>query len=435
MKAKVLVVCCLTLLQILWANQSEGKKNVKQKFGIDQLLPKETKGAVGLEELLQRAKGNYQLIAKGDAVAKSEAEKMAAYLEFGPTLSASYGYQYQTNPSVSGNYYGGNSASLTANWELYSGFSTINKVKQQSALHRASIAEKQYSEQNLYLQIIQQYYAYFTNYSNLVSLQQKKKLLQSNVERLQRLYSSGLTTVDDLESLKAEASLTDYQIAQKELELEQNRLNLSLLTNSRVVQLKRNHLKFPNIKVKQERADITALKEQAESIGYQKKQLSYAPKISLYNTFTYNDKFGDDYLRPEHKIQNVVGVSVSMTLDSFSLYKQREAIGLSQMQALKELNYKKEEQKKDIALYKKSLDIAKIKVKSAEAGLRSALLTFENVSKRYDAQLVNYVDYLNALSQKFNAEATYVESLNDYELQKANFVFYSGQDLEKYIER
>lgn len=435
MKAKVLVVCCLTLLQILWANQSEGKKNVKQKFGIDQLLPKETKGAVGLEELFRRAKSNYQLIAKGDAVAKSEAEKMAAYLEFGPTLSASYGYQYQTNPSVSGNYYGGNSASLTANWELYSGFSTINKVKQQSALHRASIAEKQYSEQNLYLQIIQQYYAYFTNYSNLVSLQQKKKLLQSNVERLQRLYSSGLTTVDDLESLKAEASLTDYQIAQKELELEQNRLNLSLLTNSRVVQLKRNHLKFPNIKVKQERADITALKEQAESIGYQKKQLSYAPKISLYNTFTYNDKFGDDYLRPEHKIQNVVGVSVSMTLDSFSLYKQREAIGLSQMQALKELNYKKEEQKKDIALYKKSLDIAKIKVKSAEAGLRSALLTFENVSKRYDAQLVNYVDYLNALSQKFNAEATYIESLNDYELQKANFVFYSGQDLEKYIER
>lgn len=435
MKAKVLVVCCLTLLQMLWANQSEGKKNIKQKFGIDQLLPKETKGAVGLEELLQRAKGNYQLIAKGDAVAKSEAEKMAAYLEFGPTLSASYGYQYQTNPSVSGNYYGGNSASVTANLELYSGFSTINKVKQQSALHRASIAEKQYSEQNLYLQIIQQYYAYFTNYSNLVSLQQKKKLLQSNVERLQRLYSSGLTTVDDLESLKAEASLTDYQIAQKELELEQNRLNLSLLTNSRVIQLKRSHLKFPNIKVKQERADITALKEQAESIGYQKKQLSYAPKISLYNTFTYNDKFGDDYLRPEHKIQNVVGVSVSMTLDSFSLYKQREAIGLSQMQAIKELNYKKEEQKKDIALYKKSLDIAKIKVKSAEAGLRSALLTFENVSKRYDAQLVNYVDYLNALSQKFNAEATYIESLNDYELQKANFVFYSGQDLEKYIER
>lgn len=61
------------------------------------------------------------------------------------------------------------------------------------------------------------------------------------------------------------------------------------------------------------------------------------------------------------------------------------------------------------------------------------MLTFENVSKRYDAQLVNYVDYLNALSQKFNAQATYVESLNNYELQKANFVFYSGQDLKAYV--
>lgn len=55
------------------------------------------------------------------------------------------------------------------------------------------------------------------------------------------------------------------------------------------------------------------------------------------------------------------------------------------------------------------------------------------MSKRYDAQLVNYVDYLNALSQKVTAEAAYVESLNNYEMQKANFTFFSGQDLEQHI--
>ncbi len=343
-------------------------------------------------------------------------------MEFGPTISANYNYQYQTNPSIQNRreYYGGNQAGVTANLELYSGFSTINKVKQKDALYRSAIADRNFTEQNL--QIIQQYYAYFTNYSNLISLKQKRKLLQSNVERLQKLYSSGLTTVDDLESLKAEASLTDYQIAQKELDIEQNRLNLSLLTSSEVKQIVRNELVYPNVQIKKERADITSLQAQVQSIDFQKRQLTYAPKINLYNTFSYGDVFGNSsVLKPQEKIQNVVGISVSMTLDSFALFKQREAIGFSQMQTFKELNYKREEQKKDIMLYERSLKTAKIKIKSAQAGLRSAIITFENVSKRYDAQLVTYVDYLNALSQKFTAEATY-------------FAFYSGQNLLQYVQ-
>lgn len=435
MRCRAIFVCLLSV-GVLFSAPPKPQKPVEKKIDINQLLPQENKDAIGLKELFKRAKKNYQLIAKDDGIAQADADKMSALLEFGPTLSAKYDYRFQTspNPGGGGKYYGGNGANVTANWEVYSGFSTFNKVKQKEALYRGSIAEKNFTEQNLYLQILQQYYAYFTNYSNLISLRQKKKLLQNNVERLKELYASGLTTIDDLESLKAEASLTDYQIAQKELEVEQNRLNLSLLTNSKVTQIRREELKFPNLKIKQERADITALKEQAMSIDYQRRQLSYAPKISLYNTFSYNDAFGDARLKPEEKTQNTLGVSVSMSLDSFSLFKRKEAIGLSQMKAMKELSYKQEEQKRDIELYKKSLDIAKIKVNSAKAGLKSATLTFDNVSKRYDAQLVNYVDYLNALSQKFTAEATYVESLNNYEMQKANFAFFSGQDLEKYIK-
>lgn len=434
------IFICLLFGSVLFSAPEDSQEGdtkdslVVAKINIDQLLPKSSQEAIGLRELFKRAKKNYQLIAKDDGIAQADAERLSALLEFGPTFSMKYDYRYQTTPSIGGgSYYGGNGASVTANWELYSGFSTLNKVKQKEALHRGSIADRNFTEQNLYLQIIQQYYAYFTNYSNLISLQQKKKLLQNNVERLKELYSSGLTTIDDLESLKAEASLTDYQIAQKELEVEQNRLNLSLLTNSEVVEIQREDLRFPDINTRAERSDIVALQEQAISIDYQRRQLSYAPKINLYNTFSYNDTFGDAIRKSAEKNQNIVGVSVSMSLDSLSLFKRKEAIGLSQMKALKELSYKKEEQKRDIELYKKSLDIARIKVNSAEAGLKSATLTFDNVSKRYDAQLVNYVDYLNALSQKFTAEATYVESLNNYEMQKANFAFFSGQDLEKHI--
>lgn len=425
-----LSLICLLFVNVLCSAQQNPQAAMSDKIDINQLLPKETSGAIGLQELFKRAKNNYQLIAKDDGIAQADAEKTSAMLEFGPTFSARYDYGYQTYPSKNPNRPSG-SASVSANWEIYSGFTTFNKVRQKQALHRGSIADKQFTEQNLYLQILQQYYEYFTNYSNLISLQQKKNLLQNNVERLRELYSSGLTTIDDLESLKAEASLTDYQIAQKELDVEQNRLNLSLLTNSDVLNIRREELRFPDLRIDNERADISALREQAISIDYQRRQLSYAPRVNLYNAFSYGDQRAS--VLQSEKMQNIVGVSVSMSLDSFSLFKQKEAIGLSHMKALKELSYRQEEQKRDIELYKKSLDIAKIKVDSARAGLRSATLTFDNVSKRYDAQLVNYVDYLNALSQKVTAEAAYVESLNNYEMQKANFTFFSGQDLEQHI--
>lgn len=404
-----------------------------QRFQIDGLLPKAQKTSTVLKDLIKSAEQNYQILAKDDGIARAEAEKMSAYLEFGPSITANYNYGYQTNPSsLKSNYIGDQNIQVGINYNLYTGFTSVNKVKQKSAEIRASVADKQFTQESLYLQIVQQYYAYFTHYSNLQSLKQKKTLLVSNVQRLQKLYNSGLSTINDVEALKAEASLTEYQIAQAELDVEQSRLNLELLANTEVTSLARVTLEDPQLKIAKTRSDIIALGAQAQSLDFQKRQITYAPTISLYDNFSYNPD--GLFSSSSEKMQNTVGVSITMQFDSMSRYMQKEAVGLSYLQAMKNVAYKKEEQKRDIKLYRKSLEIAKVKVKSAEAGLKSAMIAFENVSKQYDAQLVTYVDYLNALSQKFTAEATYVESLNNYEVQKANFVFYSGQDLKQYIQ-
>ncbi|RDU69506.1 TolC family protein [Helicobacter cholecystus] len=425
------IACFACLGFTLSYGLTPGMQNV-QRFQVDALLPKAQKTSTTLKDLIQSAEKNYQILAKDDGIAKVKAEKMSAYLEFGPTITASYNYGYQTNPSSSRpSYVGDQNLSVGINYDLYTGFTSINKVKQKNAEINASVADKKFTQESLYLQIIQQYYAYFTYYSNLQSLKQKKTLLISNVQRLQKLYNSGLSTINDVEALRAEASLTEYQIAQAELDVEQSRLNLELLANKEVKSLARVVLKDPQLKVSKTRSDILALDAQAQSIDFQKRQITYAPTISFYDKFGYNPD-GLSVTGSE-KIQNTVGISITMQFDSMSRYMQKEALGLSYLQATKNIAYKKEEQKKDIKLYRKSLEIARAKVKSAEAGLKSAMIAFDNISKQYDAQLVTYVDYLNALSQKFTAEATYIESLNNYEVQKANFVFYSGQDLKQYI--
>lgn len=221
-----------------------------QRFQIDGLLPKAQKTSTVLKDLIKSAEQNYQILAKDDGIARAEAEKMSAYLEFGPSITANYNYGYQTNPSsLKSNYIGDQNIQVGINYNLYTGFTSVNKVKQKSAEIRASVADKQFTQESLYLQIVQQYYAYFTHYSNLQSLKQKKTLLVSNVQRLQKLYNSGLSTINDVEALKAEASLTEYQIAQAELDVEQSRLNLELLANTEVASLARVTLEDPQLKI------------------------------------------------------------------------------------------------------------------------------------------------------------------------------------------
>ena len=46
----------------------------------------------------------------------------------------------------------------------------------------------------------------------------------------------------------------------------------------------------------------------------------------------------------------------------------------------------------------------------------------------------NFVDYLQSLTKKFEAESTYNQALNNYEMQKAYYIYYSGQDLQEHIK-
>lgn len=104
------------------------------------------------------------------------------------------------------------------------------------------------------------------------------------------------------------------------------------------------------------------------------------------------------------------------------------------MQQKRILLNKKNEQKKDEELYRKAIEVAQNQIKSAKASLISANLSYDNMKKRYDANLVTFTEYLQALSTKYDAESTFIQALNNYEIQKANYIFYSGQELEQYIQ-
>ncbi|MGX2985533.1 TolC family protein [Helicobacter sp. 23-1048] len=421
------------------SNQNQSNKDSKQN-------------GLTLLELLEGAKNNYNLEAKDIAILQAKASRFAAFAEFLPTLDGNYSYQNADNTyrkTIS------NAAQLKAEWEVFSGLKTTNKLRSQRSLYRASVADRENTKEQLFLNVIEQYYGYFSNLALKDALEQKKKQLEVNIARVEKLFRAGLTTIDDVESLRAEYLTTEHDLASKLLDIENNKLLLSLLTNLEVENLERVTIKTPTQEVK-DRKDIIALGEQAKSALFQARQITYLPTISVSDTFGWNWGLdstskpalndllgagggafgGSSFMKMSYPPnQNVIGINVSMRIFDFgNIWKQRQAARYTALQREKELAYKKHEQAKDEKLYRKSLEIAQAQIKSSEAALKSATVSFDNVEKKYNAQILNFSDFLQSLTRKFEAEAKYKQSIDNYEIQKARYIYYSGQEIEGYIQ-
>lgn len=410
---------------------------------------------MGLKDLLKKADENYALQAQ---LLKIDASKRAVFIAramFIPRFDVDYGYQYnyKSIPGMTdfgnfGNYQVQNANAKFA-LDIFSGFSTINQIREQQAKKRSVEAETEYVRQQIYLQVIQNYYSYFNNSAQTTSLKHKLEQMQEDVRRVSRLYDSGLASIDDLESLKSQEANIQYQVFNMELSVKENKLMLGYLTNQKVdnLEFKWEELDSPLQKADNERADIISMEEQIKSLVYANKQLHYFPTVSMNYAYTYmiqkpgyvtnpsDPTMGAFYARMFPTHANVINLSVNLPLlDKIGLSIQRQYNKISRLSQEKQLAYKKAEKDKDLELYKTRLEVSQSQILAAQKSLDSANISFNTTSKKYKNQLVSLTEYLRSVSAKFDAEAIYYQSLNNYELQKANYLFYSGQKIQDHIK-
>ena len=400
-------------------------------------------GGLSLKELLNSANNNYALQAQDLLARQADKDHLVQIMALIPTLDARYNFNH-SSASVPMSYTTQN-AQLAFNMKL--DYADYNAIREKGATATKVSYDSKYTKQSIYLQVVQQYYTYFSNESKLLTLEQKLEQINSDVDRVQKLYNQGLKTIADLESLKSQAALTQYQIDDAKFALEQSKLMLEYLTNTKIESLKRVQIESPSFKL-QDRDDIKSLEYQVQAQKYLNKQLHYFPVLNIQDSYTYNIQIPDfakglinsgtlpsSFLMSYADHQNTFSVVVSYGLFAkIGQSMQKQSFRLAQLATEKNLAYKKNEQKKDEELYRKAIEVAQNQIKSAKASLISANLSYDNMKKRYDANLVTFTEYLQALSTKYDAESTFIQALNNYEIQKANYIFYSGQELEQYIQ-
>ncbi|WP_205588348.1 TolC family protein [Helicobacter vulpis] len=416
-------------------------------LGIEQLeaieenkFAKTTQGALSLAELIRNANNNYSLQAAQLQVGQALKNHTIAKAKFLPTMSSNYTFNRRDRNTLFFPNYNMQLLNTNLKLNLFNGFSDINNVREKSATYRSSAASMEYTRQSIYLQVVQQYYQYFNNMAQLVALKRKLAELRSDIKRVSQLFDQGLTTIDNLESAKAQGALSQNDITDMEFAIEQNRLTLEYLTNSKIPSLRRTTILEPSLGLK-ERADLRSLREQITAIHYQNKQLNYYPTVDVNDDWQYyiekpafargkDNRFGNLFPNQQNTFGIVVGLNI---LGDIGINLQKQYLRLNQLSQEKTLMYKKMEQQKDEQLYRKSLDMARSKIRSSEASLKSATVSYESIKKKYNASLVDFTTYLRALRTRFDAEVIYNQSLNNYEMQKANYIFYSGHHIQDYV--
>ncbi len=398
--------------------------------------------AKGLKELLYQSSKNSLLEAQEYQTKALHSQKQALYAGYLPKVEIGYAYTEFKNPDI---FYpkNTNGVYLEASWLLFDGLKREGKLTSADYQIQSSKFQTQATQEQIHLQIIQTYFQALSVESQINALKYQQKELEESIAKYQILVFSELTSKDTLEAIKAQFSQNAYQLESANVALRAYKERLSLLSGVEVEDLNPN-TQLKSIEVYKPSSDTFALQSkfyQVKGIEATTSQYTYLPTITFYNRYTNFDyrhrnipTLPFPLALQEPKYQNVFRIDISMTIfDTLATFRQRESSKFLALAANAEYFYQKDLQKREQVIAKNALNSAKEKIKWAKSSLDSANIAYAYAKEKFNAELIDYTQYLKSLSLLLNAESFYEESRFDYEIKKAEFLFKNGEKLSDYL--
>lgn len=322
--------------------------------------------------------------------------------------------------------------------DIYDGGVKSSLLGQTKDEFRGSLHDEEQMKKSLSLQIVQDFYNIKSLEANLRAKEDAGKSLEEQLERIKQFYDAKLATQDDIERLQASYDNNLYEIEALNFEILSVKKSLELKVGKEIESFDASGFKETELFDVEQSDEIkslsyreSALKNSAEALDG-----AYYPNVKLEDKYTI---YGYDDIVPNHpaKIdrQNVLMLSLNMRIfDYSSTSESKQALILNSKALSQEINYMSKEQKMRHEIAKARVKSSKLKIRSAKSALNAASSAFTTINEKYNAGIVDYVIYLDALSAKTDASALYEKSLNDLEVAYAMFYYYGGKKLEDFIK-
>jgi outer membrane protein TolC len=394
--------------------------------------------AQNLKSLIEFAEQNNNLVIAGtlnqEAQNKNIDSKKSAYL---PTIDAGAYYQSMEDktPTQAGDIYSGYAK---IGFDIYDGGKKSSLLEQAKNEHRASKHDVGEMKKSLALDITKDFYSVKSFNASLAAKVDAVKSLQEQLERIKKYYEAGLATKDDIDRLQAAYDTNIYETESLKLHILTTMKSLELKVGKKIETLDDSafkelvHEEFENSDaVNSLMAKERAIMSSADSI-----ESAYYPQIKVEDTYSLYGYNRTDALHPQGlDNQNKIMISANIRVfDYGTLSDAKQAVAISSQALGSEVQYKIKEQKMQYELSLSRIETSKIKIKSAKSALAAAKSAFKTINEKYNAGIVDYVIYLDALTSKTRADSLYETSLNELEIAYAMYYYYSGKNLAEYIK-
>jgi len=327
---------------------------------------------------------------------------------------------------------------ILLNAKLYDGGKRANQIRAKRLENRAKSFEIKALQRSLSLKAINLYYNYFKAIANKRALIARKKALLGQISRVKKLINANLATNVELDRLKAALAQNAYAVSSVDLAIKSAKESLQVLSHKRFKSLRYNHFLEPKHIAFSPNEDILKIRANAKALIYSKNAVNSITKPQVALSYTYSkNKFGNTLdspfgSLPEHTSKLNLKASLRV-FDGGSTNQRAESIKYQRLALLSKANELTREQKRDFKLAKLKLNSIKQSIKSAREALNASNSTYKNIKEQYEAGLVDYITYLDALTQKTVTKAQYKEALYDCEVAKAYLYYYAGKNLKGYI--
>ncbi|MCD6174083.1 MAG: TolC family protein, partial [Sulfurimonas sp.] len=387
--------------------------------------------------LLEFATSNNKIVASNILIQKAKkSEVESSQSAYYPTIDAGAFYKRDddASPFQAGDTY---SAYAKVGVDIYDGGRKSNTIKQNKAFLKSSKYSSLAYKKNLQLQITQDFYNIKSAKSTLDALQETDKQLFANLERIKKFYAVGSATNDDVERLKAAYSNNTYKISSTKYQIISLKKLLGIKVGKKIDTLDDSSIKIPQEIQKELSDSILSLQANASSLAFTADSLNaiYYPQLRMEDTYSVYDYDRENSNVTPLDNQNVLMLTLNMRLfDNGTVSKQKEAILIQKEALSKEIEQLKDEQNINVELSLLKIETVKAQIQSAKSSLTSSASAFETVSEKYEAGLVDYVTYLDALSIKTVAKAQYETALNDLQIAYASYYYNTNKNIKDFIK-
>lgn len=394
-----------------------------------------------LKSLLDFAKENNNLVnASKIAVHAKEKEVQSATSNYFPTLDASAFYKRDddASPFQPGTTYG---ASAKLGFDIYDGGKKSYTKKQKENEKKSASYTYNDTKKSILLSITQDYYNLKSLQASLEATKEASKAVKAQLERVRHFYEADLATSDDVDRLQSAYESTSYAIESTKFQITALHKALELKVGKKIDTLQDSYFVKRASQSQEELDSIQSLRYKKGSLQDLGETIDsyYYPTIHVEDTYSfygYEDKpsiglIPIEYLDKQNEIMATVGLRL---FDFGTLKEQKEAVKLQADALNQQIIYKSKEQKMQQELAQERIKTAKLNIKSAKSALKAAKSALKTITEKYNAGVVDYVVYLDALSSKTEAEARYEKSLNDLEIAYAIYYYYNNKDLEEFVK-